>query len=63
MTSTCNALAGALACVMKIVLTVGTAMTARMTAGITVHRISSVVLPCTCFGSGEFGRALNLKMM
>ena len=35
----------ACAWVMKIVLTVGTAMNTRITAGISVHAISSLVLP------------------
>ena len=42
----------ALACVLKIVRTVGTAMKTRIRAGMTVHVISSVVLPWVCFGSG-----------
>ncbi len=33
----------------KIVAIVGTAITARITAGMIVHVISSGVLPCTCF--------------
>ena len=41
--------------VLKIVWTVGTAMNARMTAGMTVQTISSVVLPWVCAGSASPG--------
>ena len=55
MTSTCSASARAVACVLKIVWTVGMAITIRMRSGITVHAISSVVLPWTCSGRGLAG--------
>ena len=42
----------ACAWVMKIVFTVGTAMKTRITAGMSVHAISSLVLPCVCGGVG-----------
>ena len=56
MTSTWSAFGTAFACVRKIVRTVGIAIRTRMSAGATVHAISSAVLPWTCFGSGESGR-------
>src|SRR5258706_3896626 len=49
-TSMFNDPGAACACVMKIVLTVGTAMNTRITAGISVQAISSLVLPWVCGG-------------
>ena len=46
-----------------MVLTVGTAMKARTSAGMTVHTISMAVFPWTCFGSGSSGLPRNLKMV
>ena len=48
--------------VLKIVLTVGTAIIARISAGMTVQMTSTMVLPWICFGSGSSGRPRNLKI-
>ena len=63
MTSTCNAPAGARDWVRKIVCTVGTAMSARITTGMSVQRISSVVLPWTWRGGGAPSRRRNLMIV
>ena len=43
------------ALVWKIPFTVGTAMAARMSAGMTVQMISMVVFPCTWRGAASVG--------
>jgi hypothetical protein len=48
--------------VSKIPFTVGTAMAARINAGISVQMISIVVLPWICEGSGSSGRPRKRKM-
>ena len=53
----------ACAWVMKIVLTVGTAMNTRITAGMSVQVISSLVLPCVCGGFPWFSLRRYLKTM
>ena len=39
----------------------GTAITAKIITGMTVHRISNLVFPCICFGSGLSGFSLKTK--
>ena len=43
-------------------LTVGTAIAARISAGMTVQTISMAVLPWTCLGSGSPGLPRKRKM-
>ena len=62
MTSTVRASEWGTAAVAKIPFTVGTAMAARISAGIAVQMISTVVFPWICLGSASPGFPWKRKM-